>query len=654
MHMIDLNSPIVSNMMGGHRVKFTGSRFLKDAETRYKPIEGEALAIVYGLESNRMYCLGNEKLLVYTDHKPLVPIMNDRKLELIKNPRVRSLKDKTLMYSFETKHIAGNEHVGPDVASRYPGSQATMSEVLASVAVHDDDDFAEGVEKSVSEVAAAAMDEFRAITWDVLKSASRCDRICSTAVRYVETGFPTRKEDVPEDVRTLWYHREDLYAVDGVLMNNSRMYIPQELRGEILDSLHSAHQGEANMKNAARLRFFWPGMDADITQKRMKCAACNAMSPSQPREELLEDVVPTFPFEDVTMDFFSLKGHQYLAVADRYSGWLKIFETNTTKFSAIASKVREVITYFGVPKVVETDGGPPFNGSDWTEYLKKWGMKHRLSSAAYPQSNGRAELAVKTAKRILAENVKPSGSLDNDAVVRALLQYVNTPLRGVNESPAQIVYGRPIHDCLPPGAPAQERWRAINDGREIGAARLKVNKAYDHNEHAKNMVPLEVGDVVSIQNVTGPKPNRWDTTGRVVECLNNRQYTVVTDGSRRVRLRNRRHLRKIHPLTAEKLIPTPVTPTPATWFQPRTPATPRFLRPQTAKEIQSTPEREDTTGSGTQEEPDNAPRTEEPMHETTGEPPVTPEEPPNTPEEPLRRSQRTRKAPERFGNPIME
>ena len=141
-----------------------GSRFLKDTETRYKPIEGESLAIVYGLESNRMYCLGNEKLLVYTDHKPLVPVMNDRKLKLIKNPRVRSLKDKTLMYSFETRHIARKEHVGPDVASRYPGSQATMSEVLASVAVHDDDDFAEGVEKSVSEVATAVMDEFRAVT----------------------------------------------------------------------------------------------------------------------------------------------------------------------------------------------------------------------------------------------------------------------------------------------------------------------------------------------------------------------------------------------------------------------------------------------------------------------------------------------------------
>ena len=55
----------------------------------------------------------------------------------------------------------------------------------------------------------------------------------------------------------------------------------------------------------------------------------------------------------------------------------------------------------------------------------------------------------------------------------------------------------------------------------------------------------------------------------------------------------------------------------------------------------------DTPDNGTQQEPDNALRVEEPVYET-------PEEPPNTPEEPLRRSQRTRRAPVRFGDPIME
>ena len=53
----------------------------------------------------------------------------------------------------------------------------------------------------------------------------------------------------------------------------------------------------------------------------------------------------------------------------------------------------------------------------------------------------------------------------------------------------------------------------------------------------------------------GTKPGRWDRTARVTECLNDRQYTIVMDGSRRVRLKNRRFLRKISPLTVD--IPQP-------------------------------------------------------------------------------------------------
>ena len=91
-----------------------------------------------------------------------------------------------------------------------------------------------------------------------------------------------------------------------------------------------------------------------------------------------------------------------------------------------------------------SDRGPPFNSGAWENYLRKWGIRHRLSSAAYAQSNGRAGLAIKSAKQILADNTLLSGNLDTDAVVRALLTYKNTPLHGVNESPAEIIYGRPV------------------------------------------------------------------------------------------------------------------------------------------------------------------------------------------------------------------
>ena len=50
------------------KLVFAGSRFTNDAESRYAPFEGEVMALVYGLESTRMYMLGNDKLFIGLDH----------------------------------------------------------------------------------------------------------------------------------------------------------------------------------------------------------------------------------------------------------------------------------------------------------------------------------------------------------------------------------------------------------------------------------------------------------------------------------------------------------------------------------------------------------------------------------------------------------
>ena len=86
---------------------FAGSRFLKDPETRYSPIEGEALAVIFALEQSRMFVLGCHNLILSIDHKPLVPILNNRRLDLIKNPRLLHFKEKSLMYRFQAQHIPG-------------------------------------------------------------------------------------------------------------------------------------------------------------------------------------------------------------------------------------------------------------------------------------------------------------------------------------------------------------------------------------------------------------------------------------------------------------------------------------------------------------------------------------------------------------------
>ena len=80
------------------------------------------------------------------------------------------------------------------------------------------------------------------------------------------------------------------------------------------------------------------------------------------------------------------------------------------------------------------------------DYLKNWGCMNRTSSASYAQSNGRAELGVKTSKRLIRGNLAADGSLDCDKFAKAIMQYRNTPLKDGELSPARILFSRDLRD----------------------------------------------------------------------------------------------------------------------------------------------------------------------------------------------------------------
>jgi len=54
-----------------------------------------------------------------------------------------------------------------------------------------------------------------------------------------------------------------------------------------------------------------------------------------------------------------------------------------------------IFVTFGVPVEISSDSGPKFSAKVTKDFLKRWGIHHRMSSAYHPMSNGRAELAVK-------------------------------------------------------------------------------------------------------------------------------------------------------------------------------------------------------------------------------------------------------------------
>ncbi len=252
-------------------------------------------------------------------------------------------------------------------------------------------------------------------------------------------------------------------------------------------------------------------------------------------------------------DYFSLTGYKYLLYADRYSAWISVVKIHRDEadFKFLKGFLLHLFCTFGVPEELSTDGGSPFKGHEYKRFLERWDIQPRLSAAYYPQSNGRAELAVKVAKRIILGNSEVNGDINNELVSRALLQHRNTPLQGIGLSPAQILYGRNLKDCLPSQQEAlsvRSEWRNAADERERALRNRHVKAVECYNEHTKDLPELQERDYVVVQNQDGNHPKRWDKTGRVVGKLPFRQYRIKMDGSNRVTLRNRKFLRKIEPV----------------------------------------------------------------------------------------------------------
>ena len=234
------------------------------------------------------------------------------------------------------------------------------------------------------------------------------------------------------------------------------------------------------------------------------------------RKGLPEDIQD---IQHTATDLFQLQGHTFLVYADRYTGWVEVYKPVNTNFKTLKHVFTHWFMSFGSPVELSSDGGPPFNSAEYAEFLRKWNVSMRKSSVSYPQSNGRAEAAVKSAKRILEGNINPvTGQLDTDLATKAMLNHRNTPNQETGISPAVALYGYPLKDHLPRHGPFRQEWQEILDARDTAHARRHLRPVKD----PRALQSLTVGDAVQIQNQSGNKPNKWHNTGVITESLQHR------------------------------------------------------------------------------------------------------------------------------------
>ena len=543
----------------GWRITLSGSRFLKSAETRYVPIEGECLGVAWALEQTRYFTLGCPNLTVVVDHKPLCKVLGDKALEDITNSRLFKMKERTLPWQFSIVYRPGKLNYFADGTSRNPGT------------VVDDGEggvFEETLALEVSAMLTRKMNPVKSITFELVQIATKGDEELQNVMRMVENGFPEQKADCPSEVQPFWKCRSMLSIVGDTLLNGKSLVIPKALRPAVLEVLGSAHQGVQAMRDRAADTLYWPGMHEDITRYKKSCVTCQKIAPSQSHAPRFEPDIPSMPFESIATDYFAFEGRHYLVIVDRLSGWIEVMRAPVGSVQSgskgLCEWFRQYMARFGVPVTVSSDGGPEYVAKETQDFFKRWGIKHRLSSAYFAQSNGRAEVSVKAMKRLIHDNVAADGSIDNDKFVRAMLTKRNTPDQYSKLSPAEIVMGKKLRDNLPMipktlmvmnNPSVHPEWRKLWYQKE-SVMRDRCCKDLEDVPNAKSeLPPLRVGQKVLIQNQTGKSKLRWDKSGTVGQVFPYDQYVVKIDGSNRLTRRNRRFLRAYKPAVSYDPVP---------------------------------------------------------------------------------------------------
>ena len=249
----------------GWKTSLVGSKFCSGAESRYAAIEGELAAIVWALQKTKIFTLGASKLVVVTDHKPLVNILKNIKSEN-ETIRISRLKHTIIDWKFmDVWYVKGVKNAGPDALSR----AFSISE-LNNVNVQK-------------------------ITYEKVIESYKSSLTMQTLIQYVKFGFPSSKANMSPELQRFWNYRLNIKFRDDLLFYSDRLIVPNSLKKEILEKLHGAHQGTRGMELRASRCFFWPGMTNDIKKIRENCLSCNESMPSNPNLPQVAIEEPEFP-----------------------------------------------------------------------------------------------------------------------------------------------------------------------------------------------------------------------------------------------------------------------------------------------------------------------------------------------------------------------
>jgi hypothetical protein len=417
-----LGAVLAQIVEGQERVVQFASRTLQPAEKKWCIREKEALAIIWACETFRVYVHGT-RFTVETDHSSLQWLLGAKE-----PPRLVRWALRLSEFNIDIKYRKGSANQVADALSRMP---------IEGPVPADEERF-----ESLLPARVQIFGELKLNNTEIEKAQFEDPELNPIIDLCRKNAGKFGAFELVEDL---------LFKNDN---GKKLLMVPFSLVEQVLGIYHnetmSAHLSRDRMLSLLKVRFFWPRMNADITDWVAACLTCTKVKPPRAlRNGLLVPVVSAHPFEKVGLDIagpihVSKGGNRYILVCiDYFTSWVEAAPMKSiTADEVIRTFFSMVISRHGCPKVVITDQGTQFTSKAFSTLCDQFQIKSELASAYHQQSNGKVERFIGFLKKTLATITKADQSNWDQLLDHCLLAYRASLNRMLNDTPFFLIYGR--------------------------------------------------------------------------------------------------------------------------------------------------------------------------------------------------------------------
>jgi hypothetical protein len=421
------------------------SKATSPAQQKYPALKLELLALYSSIKAFHFY-LYNRPFIILSDSKPLAHYKSISSPATIITRWLMAISE----YSFEFKHIPGQNNILADFLSRFEEtpphedlnsnpSLISSDQVLPVINSHH---LVNNVTTSASPESQDAPLEISTAT--LIKEQAEDSQLSDiiNLIKQQQHYDKYKNYFIHPESKLLCYDKNP----NDPQVCNPIIVIPKSLISKVLKIAHYGHTGIKKTYEFLKEKYFWSGCYADTCNYVTSCTTCIQNKPHNiPHAPLQPTPLPSAPSQKVSMDILGpFDNHKYiLTTIDIFSRHLYLTPLNTITTQAITEALFQYISIFGRPACILTDQGTQFISEAIAILNKTLGIKLIHTSAAHPQANAISE-RINTAIKATVKSLISQGHSFKTAILIHQNLYNGSKHSTTGFSPNLIHFGRPL------------------------------------------------------------------------------------------------------------------------------------------------------------------------------------------------------------------